>query len=122
VLEGTDVASLADLPLVVPEGLATLAPGEQAPKAVAATLPLGSLLTAKDVGGRLPAVDRVIVTSGGYITVKLVEGMELRLGDATELRRKLNAAADTLKQCLQNGQVLEYIDVRVPERAAVKPK
>jgi cell division protein FtsQ len=122
VLEGADAASFTDLPLMVPDTSFALTPGEQVPDAVASALPLAPLFAIGEVGARLPALDRVIVSAGGYITVKLIEGLEVRLGEATELSQKLAAAADTLEQCLQNGQVLEYIDVTVPERAAVKPK
>jgi cell division septal protein FtsQ len=122
VLEGADAASFTDLPLMVPDSSFALTPGEQVPDAVASALPLAPLFAIGEVGTRLPALDRMIVSAGGYITVKLIEGLEVRLGEATELSQKLAAAADTLEQCLQNGQVLEYIDVTVPERAAVKPK
>jgi cell division protein FtsQ len=121
-LEGADAASLPDLPLIVPDSSFTLTPGEQVPDAVAAALPLAPLFAAGEVGARLPALDRVTVSTGGYVTVKLVEGLELRLGDPTEFRQKLTAAAETLEVYLQKGQALEYINVVVPERAAAKRK
>lgn len=121
-LEGTDAASFPGLPLVVPDGSFALTPGEQVTAAVAAALPLAPLFAPGEVGARLPALDRVTVSAGGYVTVELVGGLELRLGDPTELRQKLTAAADTLEAYLQKGQALEYINVIVPERAAVKAK
>ncbi len=111
-----------DLPLVVPDGSLSLAKGEQVPDAVAAALSVAPLFASGEVGTRLPDLDRVTVADGGYVTVKLVGGPEIRLGDPTELTQKLTAAADTLEAYLQKGQALEYINVIVPERAAVKPK
>jgi cell division protein FtsQ len=74
-------------------------------RAVAAVAPL--------VGRPLPRAVTSVVATQGELTLVLRSGLELRLGDASDLAVKLEVARRVLPQL---GDVGGYIDVSVPER------
>jgi len=110
------------LPLVVPANPITCAPGKTVSGEIVAALPVVSLLVTEGIGERLPDVKQVAVSAAGEITVSLADQSELRLGQPDELERKLMVAGDIVQQSLRDGRQLEYLDVSVPERVAVKAK
>ena len=124
------------LPLVIPAENLSLAAGDKLPEEIVSALPIVRLLAKDTVVGneddgsvtknsladRLPDIKQVAVSAAGDLTLVLADGSELRLGAPTELERKLTVAADIIQQCLRDGKKVQYIDVSVPERAAVKAK
>jgi cell division protein FtsQ len=110
------------LPLVLPANPALPVAGAKVSDEIVAALPVVTLLTSEDIGERLPDVKQVMVATAGEVTVALADGSELRLGKPTELERKLTVAGDIVQECLRNDEQVEYIDVSVPERVAVKAK
>ncbi len=95
--------------------------GNRCRRAVAAALPLAPLFASGEVGAaaRSGPGDRV----GRWVHhSEAGGGFGAPAGRCHRTPSEVAAAAETLKQCLQNGQVLEYIDVTVPARAAVKAK
>jgi cell division protein FtsQ len=126
VLEKAGSSSRPSLPVVVPATPVTPVAGEQLPTAVVEALPVVSLLRESGVRhgaqASLAALKEVGISAGGEVTIKLSNGIELRLGSPTQLEYKLTVAADIIQQCLRDEKQVEYVDVSVPERAAVKPK
>ena len=126
VLEQATSASGASLPLVVSSNPVSSGAGDQLPRAIAQALPLVTLLRQNGSAGGaavgLAPVKQVNVSAAGEIVLELVGAPELRLGDATELQQKLTAAGRIIQQCLRDGKQLQYVDVSVPARPAVKPK
>jgi cell division protein FtsQ len=110
------------LPLVIPATSLTLGPGGQLPEEVVAALPVVGLLEEGDLTADLPDVKQVDVTAAGEVGLTLADNTQLRLGRPVELERKLKVAADIFKQNLKAGKQLEYVDVSVPERVAVKAR
>jgi cell division protein FtsQ len=108
------------LPLVVAGGALTPVVGETVPGPIVDALQVVSLLKTDDIRERMPAVERIVVSAAGTIAVVLKGGSELRLGDATELEHKLMVAIDRIQQYLRDGRRIEYVDLTVPERVAVK--
>jgi cell division protein FtsQ len=74
-------------------------------RAVAAVAPL--------VERPLPAAVASVVATRGELTLELRTGLELRLGDGTDLAVKLEVARRVLPQL---GGLAGYLDVSVPER------
>lgn len=108
------------LPLVVSAGTVTPVAGETVPGTIVSALPVVALLETDDIRGKLPAVDRILVSAAGTIVVVLKGGSELRLGGATELERKLMVAIDIIQRYLRDDKQIDYVDVSVPHRPAVK--
>jgi cell division protein FtsQ len=108
------------LPLVVPAGTVSPVAGEQLSEVIVDALPLAVLLHTEEIGDKLPAVERIVLSAGGSITIELKGGAELRLGDTTGLERKLTVAIRIFQQCLSHDETVEYVNVTVPERPAVK--
>jgi cell division septal protein FtsQ len=77
-----------------------------------------ALVLAPLVGSRFPARVRTVRATDKELTLVLDSGLELRLGDAGDLRLKLAVARRIL--LLQGaGTSANYIDVTVPERPVV---
>ncbi len=110
------------LPLVVPVNPTSPVAGSMVSEEIVAALPVVTLLMSKNVGDNMPDAKRVLVASAGEVTVALADGSELRLGPPTELEQKLMVAGEIFQQCLRDGKQLDYVDVSVPSRPAVKPK
>lgn len=110
------------LPLVVPANPTSPVAGDTVSEAIVAALPVVTLLMSPDAGGDVPDAKQVMVAAAGEVTVVLADGSELRLGRPTELEQKLMVAGDIFQQCLRNNKPVEYVDVSVPSRPAVKPK
>jgi cell division septal protein FtsQ len=87
----------------------TLAPGSGGEAAV---------VVAPIVGSKFPAHVRAVRAKGKELTLVLRSGLELRLGDAGDLRLKLAVARRML--LLEGPETTaRYIDVSVPERPVV---
>jgi cell division protein FtsQ len=61
----------------------------------------------------LPAAVASVVAKRGELTLELRSGLELRLGDHTDLAVKLEVARHVIPQLAGSG---DYLDVSVPER------
>jgi cell division protein FtsQ len=110
------------LPLVVPANPTSPVAGDTVSEEIVAALPVVMLLKSEEVGGNMPDAKQVVVATAGEVTVVLADGSELRLGRPTELEHKLMVGGEIFQQCLRNDKPVEYIDVSVPSRPAVKPK
>ncbi len=121
-LEKANPPKGSDLPLLVVTGSESPVAGQEVPEVVRGALPLAVLLLSQEMREKLPAIEEVSVSSGGMAVVKLDGGTQLRLGDTTDLEHKLMVAAKIIHQYLRDGEQLEYIDVTVPDRVAVKAK
>lgn len=109
-----------DLPLVAVTGSVAPVAGGMLPAAVTEGLAVVAMLEAGTVGEGLPTVERIVVSTAGRIVVVLKDGGELRLGDSTGLQHKLMVAVDIIERYLRDGKQIAYVDLTVPERAAVK--
>ncbi|OFW61034.1 MAG: hypothetical protein A2133_04505 [Actinobacteria bacterium RBG_16_64_13] len=121
-LEGAQPSEGAGLPLVIPASPVSLVAGEQVPKLIVDALPVVGLLESEGIVGRLPGVEQIRVSAAGGVVLTLEGGAELRLGDATQLEQKLKVAAGRIESYLRDGKQVEYVDVSVPDHAAVKAK
>lgn len=110
------------LPLIVAATQFQARAGGNIPQLVLAAIPVVSLLQAPEVSSKLPAVDHVTVSSGGDIVVHLQGGTELRLGGASDLKRKISLATYIIQKNLSLGKTLEYVDASAVDRVAVKAK
>ncbi len=108
------------LPLFVPDSQIDLEPGQQLPPAVSAALPLCKLV--EQIGGQeaLPVVHHVSIALTGEVVLHLAHGIEVRLGEPTELKQKLTVANSIIQQYLRDGRKIAYVDASVPDRVAVK--
>jgi cell division septal protein FtsQ len=107
------------LPLFVPASELDLEPGAYLPPMVAAALPIGLLLEETDTAQSLPALHHVSIALTGEVVMHLARGAELRLGEPTELKRKLMVASVMFQQYLRDGKRINYVDASVPDRVAV---
>lgn len=107
------------LPLIVPESRIEVALGRKLPPVVVGALPIVAVLADAEVDELLPEVEKVVVSPGGELTLRLAESIELRLGEPTELKQKLRAAGMIIQLYLRDGKPIEYVDARVPDRVAV---
>ena len=96
--------------------------GSVAPDAILGAVPVAQLIETPDMAASLPAVDHVSVSTGGEVVVVLQDGTELRLGEPTDLKQKMNLAAWFIQKYLKDGKSLEYVDISVVDRPAVKAK
>ena len=112
----------AGLPLIIPAAAEAPVAGQQVSEAVAEALPLAVILSSAGVDDVLASANEIRVSASGAGTIMLRGGAELRLGDMTRLEEKLKAAAQIIQQCLRDEKQLEYVDVSVPARVAVKAK
>jgi cell division protein FtsQ len=110
------------LPLVVPALAVSPVAGEELPDVIVNALSVAALLQNEEIGGKLPAVQQITISSGGTVALALKGGTELRLGDTTGLEHKFTVAIAIIQQCSRDKKQMEYVDVTVPERVAVKPK
>jgi len=90
---------------------------------VGATLPFaGGALAASVLGpvaaGRFPARVKAVRADGRELTLVLLSGLEVRLGDRSDLRLKL-AVARRILLLLGAESGASYVDVSVPERPVV---
>jgi len=110
----------AGLPLVVYDGSLTLEAGETLPTTVVTALPAVALTESADFREDLGPVERTVVSAAGTVVLVLQGGVELRLGEPAGLDYKLTVAKDIFNQYLMDGRRIEYIDLSVPERVAVR--
>lgn len=110
------------LPLVVSAAHVSPLAGKKIPNAIIAALPVAALLRNKDMVASLPAVDRIVVSATGQVTLALKDGAEVRLGDPTQLKQKLTVAATIIEQYSRDSKDVRYVDASVPGRVAVNPK
>lgn len=121
---------VADLPLIIPTPAPVLKVGSFAPAVVRQALPVAVALrtTADETGGAgaeervFSNVAKVVVQESGDVVLVLQTGTEVRLGEPTNLEAKLTVATAVLKRYLKANKELLYVDVRSPERVAVKEK
>lgn len=119
VLEKKDDSSL---PLFVSAQSLQLKAGGTLPPPVIQVLPLVSLLKRIPAKNTLPAVDHVGIALTGEATVHFAGGMELRLGEPTQLEQKLNVTATFIQPYLRDGKQIVYVDASVVDRVAVKAR
>ena len=112
----------AGLPLVVYEGSLAPVAGETLPETIVTALPAVELAGTDDFREDLAAVERILVSAAGTVVLALKGVTELRLGDPTGLEYKLTVAKDIFHRYLRDDQQIEYIDLSVPERPAVKAR
>lgn len=122
VLEAVIPPRGAALPLIVPATPESPEPGQEISELVKQAVPLAMLLSTDEMSEQLSSLDRILVSASGVVTVLLRGGIELRLGDMTKLEQKLKAAIQVIEQRLRAGEQLEYVDVSVPNKVAVKLK
>lgn len=122
VLEKAKAPRGVSLPLIISVASTEPVVGKSVSGSVADALSLVALLETEEVVAALPEVRQIEVSSSGGLTLRLERDMELRLGQATRLEDKLRVAAVMMKQYLSHDDQIEYMDVSVPERVAVKAK
>lgn len=122
VLEKAQAPRGVNLPLVVPVSRAEYEVGEKVSNAVMEALPAIVLLQDEEAVEGLPKVDHVVVSAAGALVLQLDGGAEVRLGESDHLEHKLRVAAELVERYLRDAGQIEYVDVTVPERPAVKPK
>ncbi|MBN1631291.1 MAG: FtsQ-type POTRA domain-containing protein [Thermoleophilia bacterium] len=122
VLEKAQAPRGVNLPLVVPTSRAEHAVGEKVSNAVLGALPVIVLLQDEEAVAGLPKVGHVAVSAAGALVLQLDGGAEVRLGEPDRLEYKLRVAAELVERYLRDEGQIEYVDVTVPERPAVKPK
>lgn len=120
VLESGAASAAPELPLVVAADKLSLLAGDSVPRVILDALPLTALLQPGELAESLPAIDRIAVSAGGDVAVRLTGGEELRLGRPTELKQKLTVVGDIITQYLRDGRQIRYVDASVPDRVAVK--
>jgi len=122
VLEKAKAPRGINLPLIVsPTSIAAVA-GDSVLSTVTGALLLIDLLGVEELSEGLPKVSQIDLASSGGLTLSLEGGAELRLGEPIRLDDKLRVAATMMKQHLRSEEQIEYVDVSVPERVAVKAK
>jgi len=121
VLEDSDPALLPELPLVVPQAM-SIAAGMELSRTILSVLPLAEYLGSGEMQGGLPPISSIAVSGAGFVSLLLEGGGELRLGAPTDWREKLQVAWDVVRKCQIEGKKIEYVDVSVVDRVAVKAK
>lgn len=119
VLEEAPSVPTIDLPLVMTDFPVSVDPGNQLPESVSETLRLAQIAYDTEAGGDLPPIKYVSVSSAGSATLVFGDGSEVRLGEPSNLEQKLRVASQIIKEYLGQGEQLQYVDVSVPDRAAV---
>ena len=104
------------LVLVVAGGIAPPVPGHSLPKVTLDALALARLLGDSVLWPTDVVVARVVLDSGGDLTMALSLGGEVRLGDGRQLQQKLMAANVIVKQYLSDKKAIAYVDVQDPTR------
>lgn len=72
-------------------------------------------------GASLPGGVRTVRVAGRMLTLELGDGVELRLGDAGDLRLKLAIARRILRTAVPGPVTHSYLDVSLPERPVLGP-
>jgi cell division protein FtsQ len=108
--------------LVIPESRLDLEPGHRLPAVLKSALSVVEILRTPEIADSLPAVASMKVSTDGEVALILADEIELRLGEPAQLEQKLKVAGTIIQQCLKDGKRLEYVDARVPDRAAAKTK
>lgn len=121
VLEPT-AAVPAGMSLVVSQGEVQLRAGGPAGPQIVQVLPVAALLRDRNVWPASHPVSKVVVSTYGEVALVLGGGAQVRLGDPTDLKRKLMVAAEVIDRKSRDGRPLEYVDVRDPGMAVAKPK
>jgi cell division protein FtsQ len=120
---GKDEASGDSLPLFeVEEDLHPHIGEDLASPSVVAALPLAGLVSGSSTWTETHPINRITVASTSELTIRLSAGAEIRLGEPSDLKVKLMVASMILDRYIREGKTLEYVDVRVPDRAVAKPK
>jgi len=109
-------SSAGGLPLVVVSDGLSLDPGDTLPMPAASALPLALVFKDERVSDTLPPLHHVVVSGVGGLTAVVEGGVELRLGDSTQLEQKLTVCAGIIDQYLRDGRPLAYVDASVPDR------
>ena len=122
VLEDTEPGLLPGLPLVVSEMAASVSTDRGLPQTLASVLPLAECLESGEMLDRLPPVSSVAVSAAGCASLVLEDGGELRLGTPGDWLEKLQVAVEVVERCMSEGRDIEYVDVSVIDRVAVKAK
>jgi cell division protein FtsQ len=123
-VEGRILESKSDasLPMVTTDVQLAGSPGDYLPRFIVQALPVATIVADKTVVGDIPKATEIRVSAQGSLTVVLTGSIEVRLGDSSDLKQKLKVAAAIVQQYLRDGKTLLYVDVSVPEKAAVKDK
>ncbi len=119
---GTPVLGSEGLLLLKSPEALSLEPGSALPREVAAVLALGPLLKKDAAWWSSHRVHHVELRSSGEATVILGSGLEIRLGDTSQLDQKLMVAKTIIEQYLRKGEAPAYVDVHDPSWAVAKPK
>lgn len=107
------------LPLVVADLSMQVRAGSQVPESVRQALELTALFGEAQDTVDLPAPKYISVSPAGWVTLVFQDGSEARLGEPNDLDRKLRVVSKIIKEYLRQGRQLQYVDVSVPDRAAV---
>ncbi len=94
--------------------------GKAAPGPVVESLAVISWFQTTRGTREIPPVSLLTVQAGGEVVVELEGGCKILVGLPQDLDQKLTVSAAIIEQYLRDGRALEYVDVRVPERVAVK--
>jgi hypothetical protein len=118
-----DPGDSSSLPLFVTDGDTEPVPGKDlaSPKLLAA-LPMAGSIGGSGTWTITHPIDRIVVTSGGEVTIRLSGGAEIRMGEPTDLKQKLRVASEILDRYIREGKSPAYVDVRVLSRVVAKPK
>lgn len=113
---------LAGCPIIVSTPPVSLETGERLPPMFASALKLVGYLEQRAFWVSDHPVAKVLVDPESSLTAVLSGGAEIRLGDASELERKLDVAEEVVRRWLAGGGTLQYVDVRVWSRPVVLPR
>jgi len=111
-----------NLPLVIMPGIETVTGGQRLPGSIARALSVVNLLGVDQFREVFTKLATIKVDVDGTVTILLEDHTEVRLGEPTDLERKLMVATRVLENSLRVGRELEYVDVAVPDRAVAKPR
>jgi len=111
------------LPLFVSdEDVAPLPGKDLTSQELVAALPIAGSISGSATWTSVHPVDRIVVSSGGEVTIRLSGGAEVRIGRPTDLKQKLIVASEILDRYIRDGKSLAYVDVQVLSRVVAKPK
>lgn len=117
---GAEASLDGGLPLVRADFAVRPVAGEKAPGPVASALPVALWLRVWGDLPQTPALQYISVQTGGDVVVRLEGSVDILLGMPEDLDQKLKVATAIIQQYLRDGRRVKYVDVRVPERVAVK--
>lgn len=117
-----DRGQAGDRVVIVPPRALKLKAGEFLPKELRPALELSLELEGADASVRPLEAQTLTVSQGGQGTLLLGSGLELRLGELTQLEEKLMVANRLIEEYSREGKELLYVDVYLPERPVAKAK